>query len=132
MSDLLKAGMDWLNGRHEAAASQPIIYRRGKQSVPLKATVGGVDMALTPDFGGTQLRTTDKDFIINDPSTLIICGAVTVPQVGDLIEIVEKGNTSRYAVRPPIEGEPEYSWDDMRTSLRIHTKFLKVTNGCAT
>ena len=132
MSDLTQAGMTWLNGRHEAAVSQSIVYRRGKNSVTLKATVGRVDMMLTPDFGGTQLRTTDKDFILNDPSALILCGAVTVPQAGDFIEIVENGNTSRYGVRIPTEGEPEYSWDDMRSSMRIHTKFLKVTNGCAT
>lgn len=132
MSDLLQAGMTWLNGRHEAAVSQSVVYRRGKNSVTLKATVGRVDMMLTPDFGGTQLRSTDKDFILNDPSTLILCKAVTVPQAGDLIEIVEGGNTSRYIVKPPAEGEPEYSWDDMRSSLRIHTKFWKVTNGCPT
>jgi hypothetical protein len=130
MPDLLMAGMQWLNGRHEAAVSQPIVYRRGKNSVNLNATVGNVNMNLAAEFGGTQLRTTDKDFILNDPTKLVICGEQTVPKVGDLIEMVENGNTSRYGVRPPSEGEPEYSWDDMRTSLRINTKFLKVTNGC--
>lgn len=130
MSDLLLSGMQWLNGRHEAAASQPIVYRRGKHSVPLKATVGRIDMLLGPEFGGTQIRKTDKDFILNDPSALVICGQVTTPRTGDLIELIEGSNTSRYEVRPPDVGEPEFSWDDMRTSMRIHTQFLELTNGC--
>ncbi len=132
MPDLLLDGMRWLNGAHEAAVSQSIVYRRGKHSVMLNATVGKVDMGLSPDFGGTQLRVTDKDFILNEPSKLVICGEQTTPKVGDLIEIEENGNTSRYGVRPPSDGEPEFSWDDMRTSMRVHAKFLKVTDGCAT
>lgn len=132
MSDLLLKGAQWRNGRQEAAVSQPIVYRRGKHSVNLNATVGDSNMVLGPEFGGTQLRIGDRDFNLNDPSKLVICGAVTTPQAGDLIEIVENGNTSRYCVRPGTTDEPEFTWGYMRTSMRVHTKFLKVTNGCAT
>lgn len=124
MSDLLKAGAAWLAGAHKASASQMVIIRRASLSATIAATVGRSDSLLTGEFGGGQLRTADKAFVITG-ADYAFGGVATVPKAGDTIDIAEGGVTNRYRVAPAGNGEPEFSWDPDRIAMRIQTKFQK-------
>ncbi len=123
MPDLLNAGAVWLAAQLKAGASQTVTYRRGTSSLSgLAATIGRSDSLLTGEFGGGQLRTHDKAFIIT-AADLVLDGETTTPKTGDTIDITEGGVTNRYRVAPAAKGEPEFSWDPDRIALRVQTKF---------
>ncbi len=124
MPDLLNAGAAWLAAAHKASASQMVIIRRGTMSETIAATVGRSDSLLTGEFGGGQLRTADKAFVVTG-TDYAFGGVATVPKTGDTIDITEGGVTNRYRVAPASESEPEFSWDPDRIAMRIQTKFQK-------
>jgi hypothetical protein len=116
MADMLKNAMSWLESQRKKHLSNPVIYRRGKASVEVLATIGKT-VFKTQDEYGRIIYTESRDYLISS-ADLVIKGSLTLPQKGD--EIIENGFI--YEVMAPAN-EPEWRYSDTyRNTLRIHTK----------
>lgn len=124
-TDLLATGAAWLVVQLQASASVPIVYQRGNRKIAVCATPGRKLYKLEDGDGGVRYEWTDRDFIL--PAASLVIGGVTVlPARGDVIKVVEAGQTRVYQVLAP-GGEPEFNWcDPFRTMLRVHAKFVET------
>ena len=113
---MLKNAMSWLESQRKKYLSNPVIYRRGKQSAEIPATIGKTLFKIQDEYGRT-IYYESRDYLISS-ADLILKGAVTIPMKGD--EIIENGFI--YEVMAPAN-EPEWRYSDTyRNTLRIHTK----------
>ena len=116
MVDLLKNALSWLEAQRKKHLSVPVIYRRGKNSVELPATIGKTVFKIQDEYGRIVYYES-RDYLISS-ADLVLKGVVTTPQKGD--EIIEGGFV--YEVMAP-NNEPEWRYSDTyRQTLRIHTK----------
>lgn len=108
---MLEAAAKSLRTAQLDAVADDVVYRRGGESIELKA-VPGRTVFRTTDDSGAYVRTETRDFIVPAGSLAF------EPEPGD--EIVFSGMV--YEVLAP-GGESVWRWSDRyRTALRIHTK----------
>jgi hypothetical protein len=113
---MLQNGMNWLESQRKTHLSVPVIYRRGGDSVEVKATIGKTVFKVTDDYGRYQ-HIESRDYLISTDE-LVLNETHILPEPGD--EIVESGFI--YEVMAP-NNEPEWRYSDScRNTLRIHTK----------
>jgi len=112
----MEKALNWLEAQRRKHLTAPVIYRRGKATVELPATIGKTVFKIQDEYGRI-VHYESRDYLISS-SDLVIKGAVTLPQKGD--EIIEDGFV--YEVMAPVN-EPEWRYSDKyRNTLRIHTK----------
>jgi hypothetical protein len=122
VADLLDKGSNWLQGQRKKHATREVTYRRGAESVGVKATIGRTVFE-QDDGAGVIVRTQVRDYLI-DTVDLVIAGQPTLPEKGDRIEETDAGKTYIYEVLP-IGAEPHWRYSDpYRRTLRIHTKLV--------
>jgi hypothetical protein len=80
-TDMIAAGMDWLTGQLQVAASRPVVYRRGVAEIPLCAAFGRTKLMLGNGLGAVRIEWTDRDFLIPTAS-LVLAGQPIRPQRG--------------------------------------------------
>lgn len=119
-TNLLRRGNAWLTTQLKANASEPIVYRRGTDSVSLCAIYGAKLLKLG-DESGFRLEWTDMDFLI-PAADLVLSGNRITPERGDEIDITTDTGTETFQVFP-FGGEPPWRWSDAFGSMiRVHTK----------
>jgi len=112
----MEKALNWLEAQRKKHLSIPVIYRRGRITVELPATIGKTVFKIQDEYGRI-VHYESRDYLISS-SDLVIKGPVTLPQKGD--EIIENGFI--YEVMAPAN-EPEWRYSDTyRQTLRIHTK----------
>jgi hypothetical protein len=122
MADLLKTGSDWLQQQRKTYASREVTYRRGVNSVLVRATIGRTVFE-QDDGAGAILRTEVRDYLI-DAVDLVLTGQAVLPERGDQIEEIEGTTRFTYEVMP-LGTEPHWRYSDpYRKTLRIHTKHI--------
>ena len=122
MTNLLQIGASWLADQMKTHASIDIIYERGAEQVPVKATVGKTEFELD-DGSGVVVRIQSRDYLIH-AADLVLGGVETLPVAGDLIREAQGAKTFVYEVMAPGD-EPHYRYSDpFRKLLRIHTKHV--------
>lgn len=124
---MLQDGMAWLNDKLRKHVSRQVIYRRGRQSATVTATVGMTLLKLGDEYGGVRIERTDRDYLIA-AADLVLGGQQIEPERGDVIEDVNDPGEllRRYEVRAP-ENEPAWRWSDpFKIVARIHTKYVGV------
>ncbi len=122
MSDLLQRGSDWLQDQRKQHATREVTYRRGTESVVVKATIGRT-LFEQEDGAGVTIRQQVRDYLI-DTADLVLAGTPTLPARGDRIEELDAGWKHTYEVLP-LGGEQHWRYSDpYRWTLRIHTKLI--------
>ena len=122
MTDILRAGSDWLQEQRKKHATRPVLYRRGTETVPVAATVGRT-LFEQDDGAGSIVRTEVRDYLI-DTADLLLGPTPVLPEKGDRIEETEGTNKFIYEVMA-IGKEPHWRYSDpYRQTLRIHTKHV--------
>lgn len=122
MSDLLQRGSDWLQDQRKQHATREVTYRRGTESVVVKATIGRT-LFEQEDGTGATVRQQVRDYLI-DTEDLVLAGTPTLPARGDRIEEIDAGWKYTYEVLP-LGGEQHWRYSDpYRRTLRIHTKLI--------
>jgi hypothetical protein len=119
---LLQTGASWLADQMKMHASVDVIYERGAEQVPVKATVGKTEFEID-DGSGVVVRIQSRDYLIQ-AADLVLGGMETLPLAGDLIRETQGANTFVYEIMAP-GNEPHYRYSDpFRKLLRIHTKHV--------
>lgn len=123
MADLLKRGMDWLNGRRTENASRAVVYSHGGLSVTLPATAGRTLLRLDDGLGGSRVEWTDRDFVVT-AADLVLAGVTVLPQRGaTIVETEDDGTVYTFEVNAYGGTEPCWRWvDAYRRQIRIHCK----------
>jgi len=122
VANLLEAGAEWLANQLKTHASSDVVYVRGGDQVPVKATIGKTEFEID-DGSGVVVRIQSRDFLIHT-ADLVLGGTETLPVAGDLIREVQGTNTFVYEVMAP-GNEPHYRYSDpFRKLLRIHSKHV--------
>lgn len=122
MVDLLDEGLQWLGDQMQQFASQPVLYVRGENSLPVTATIGRTEFE-TVDAHGVLQRLVSRDYLI-PVNALTTLNGTTRPERGDEVHEVRDGRLTRYQVIAP-SGEPHWRYSDAyQRMLRIHTKLL--------
>lgn len=86
MANLFETGATWLADQLKTHASTEVIYVRGGDQVPVKATIGKTEFEI--DGGsGVVLRIQSRDFLVHT-ADLVLGGTETLPVAGDLIREV--------------------------------------------
>lgn len=122
MANLFESGAAWLAGQLKTHAAVDVIYVRGIESVPVKATIGKTEFEVD-DGSGVILRIQSRDYLIH-AADLQLGGSASLPLAGDRIRETQGSQTFVYEVTAP-GNEPHYRFSDpFRTLLRIHTKHV--------
>lgn len=122
MGNLLQIGASWLADQMKTHASIDVLYERGVEQMPVKATVGKTEFELD-DGSGVVVRVQSRDYLIQ-AADLVLGGSETLPAAGDLIREPQGAKTFVYEVMAPGD-EPHYRYSDpYRKLLRIHTKHV--------
>ena len=117
MSDLMSAGMAWLESRRHEVMSSEVTYSRGQASTTLQATIGKSVFEQTNDYGAMQ-RVETVDFIVR-PEDLDLGSGSTLPRSGDRVIGVDG---AIYEVQS-VPGEPVWRYTDQyRNAVRVHAK----------
>jgi hypothetical protein len=120
MADLLANASAWLEQQRMLHLSRSVTYQRGAQSVPVLATIGKTAFEIDDGFGVLQ-RIESRDFLVL-AADLVLDGAATLPQRGDIVAETVGDSTLQYEVTAPGK-EPCWRYSDpYRQTLRIHTK----------
>lgn len=122
MTDMLRAGLSFLNAQRHAHMSSSVTYARGAFSVVLNATIGKTAFRQTDDYGVIR-RYEMRDFIVQ-ASDLVLNTETVLPEPGDKITQTENDIDYVYEVMSPGD-EPHYRFSDAYMMvLRIHTKLV--------
>ena len=122
MANLFETGATWLANQLKTHASTDVIYVRGVDQVPIKATIGKTEFEID-DGSGVIQRIQSRDFLVH-AADLQIGGSETLPQAGDKIRESQGSSAFVYEVMAPGD-EPHYRFSDpFRKLLRIHTKHV--------
>ena len=122
MANLFETGATWLANQLKTHASADVVYVRGVDQVPIKATIGKTEFEID-DGSGVVQRIQSRDFLVH-AADLQISGSETLPQAGDQIRETQATSTFVYEVMAPGD-EPHYRYSDpFRKLLRIHTKHV--------
>lgn len=124
MVDVLREASEWLEGERDKFLSEPVVYRRGADTVTLNATRGRTIFEIDDGFGSVE-RWESRDFLISTKD-LKINGVEVLPERGDKIEDQEETRLYIFELMAP-PGEPFFRYSDLwRDTLRIHTKQTKI------
>lgn len=124
MPDLFQSGAAWLADKLLQHAAQDVLYVRGAESLPLKATVGRREVLVETSVGLVE-RHEQWDFLIRT-ADLRFGGVVTEPQRGDRIKHSRGGVTQVFEVMP-LAGEDAFRASDPFGNLwRVHAKQVGV------
>ena len=119
MANLLSGAIGHLAKALKTNAGATVTYKRGGATVSVQATKGQTQFE--QDDQGAMLRWESVDWLI-DTADLILSGAVTTPQRGDVIAETIGAATVTYEVLGD-GNEPCFRYSDPhRKKLRIHTK----------
>lgn len=122
MTNLLQSGSSWLADQMKTHASVDVIYERGAEQVPVKATIGKTEFELD-DGSGVVVRIQSRDYLIQAVD-LQLGGSPSLPVAGDRIRESQGEKTFVYEVMAP-GNEPHYRYSDpFRKLLRIHSKHV--------
>ena len=122
MTNLLQTGSSWLADQMKTHASVDVVYERGVEQVPVKATIGKTEFELD-DGSGVVVRIQSRDYLI-PAADLQLSGSPTLPVAGDRIRETQGDKTFVYEVMAP-GNEPHYRYSDpFRKLLRIHSKHV--------
>ena len=127
MTNLLKTGSNWLEGKRKAYAASTVTYSGRGFSVDVEASIGTTTFDVETAGGGIE-SFESRDFLIL--ATDLRLGGPQRPAVtparGDRIkELSDAGDeTFVYEVMAP-GGEPPWRYSDaFRKALRVHTKLV--------
>ena len=122
--NLMQTGSDWLIGIFQDHASEDVVYRRGGDSVTVKATMGETTSESVNEFG-IQIKVRMNDFLI--PVDDLILSSVNVrPRMGDTIERTVNGRTVTYEVLKEADEREHRESDRFGELFRIHTKEISA------
>ena len=122
MADLLSKSSAWLEDQRKKHRTVDVTYRRGADSVDVKATIGRT-LFEQDDGAGVTVRIQVRDYLI-DTVDLVLAGDQTLPAKGDRIEEIDADKKHTYEVLP-LAGEQHWRYSDpYRRTLRIHTKLI--------
>jgi hypothetical protein len=122
VADLLSKSSAWLEDQRKKHRTVDVTYRRGVDSVAVKATIGRT-LFEQDDGAGVIVRLQVRDYLI-DTADLVLAGEPTLPAKGDRIEEIDAGQKHIYEVLP-LGGEQHWRYSDpYRRTLRIHTKLI--------
>ena len=122
MTDLLRQGMEWLEGQRKAHLSSPVTYRRGALSVEVLATVGATRFE-ADDGSGIVVEMEARDYLIA-AADLVLDGQRTLPERGDQVLEARDGVTHVYEVMDLGPEKHFVTCDPDGRTLRIHTKYV--------
>jgi hypothetical protein len=116
-------GMAWLTQKQQDFDSVDVVYVRGIERVPMRATLGTKLLKISDGAGGWRMQWVDMDFLI-PVASLVLSGRETEPAKGDVIEL-PRGDETLYFEVLPLPGEPGWRDDPHGTAWRIHTKRVR-------
>ena len=119
-SNLLRQGSEFLQTQRHTFMTDEVTYRRGLQSVVVKATVGKSEFELADESGFT-IKTSVQDFLLM-AADLILGGSTVTPKLGDQIEMTRNSISVIFEVLTLPNGECWRYSDPFGKTLRIHTR----------
>ena len=119
VDNMLRHGVEWLDGQRAAHMSDEVTYQRGGDTAEIAAMQASTPMEVT-DEAGLAIRTQGTDFVVGVDS-LVLAGVRTVPQVGDRILVPAGEKVVVYEVLA-LPGGQHYRTDCTGTMFWIHAK----------
>jgi len=122
--DLLAQGARWLEAQRTKFCTRRVTYRRGTDSVEIRATAGKTVFQVDKGYG-LQERFEARDYLVL-VKDLVLGEQETLPKAGDHVRETEAQKVFVYEVMAP-GSEPCWRYSDpFRRTLRIHTKLVTV------
>jgi hypothetical protein len=118
--NLLRKGSTFLETQRQMFMTEDVVYRRGLQSVTLKATLGKSEFEVADESGFT-VKAFVHDFLIT-AADLILGGSAVVPKIGDQVSVTRGGESVVFEVLTLPNGECWRYSDSFGKTLRIHTR----------
>src|SRR5262245_10672904 len=124
MANMLQDGATFLADELKQHASVQVIVQVGALEIPVNAVKGQSEIAVDDGAGGTQIITTDRDFIVQQ-ADLILAGIATLPERGWRVRETVGSTVEVYEALTPGKGRPAWTWcDEFRKALRMHCKLV--------
>jgi len=122
MQDLLDKGLEFLGATRHAHLAREVTYRRGAETVVLRATLGRTEFEQVDEQGFARTFEA-RDFILR-AGDLVLAGETVLPSPGDIVAVEHAGWAELFEVMGRgIEPAWRYTAPDHR-ELRVHTKFV--------
>ena len=124
MSNLLKAGSDWLEAERAEHCTQTVEYvAAAGGSVSVAATIGRSAFARRDEDYGTEIEERSRDYLILAADLDVGAGPIE-PAAGDQIRETVGSAVKVYEVLSPGDA-PVWEWSDPHfVTRRIHTKLV--------
>jgi hypothetical protein len=125
LSNLFQATAEFIAANALAHGSVDVIFVKGANAIPMKATLGYQILKTTDGLGQTKIERTDRDFIIlasyfeldGEPFRPVSDNTILLPTSWPGYE------NGKYRVSAP-KGEAVWRFSDpFENMIRIHTKF---------
>lgn len=126
MPNMLRDGLAFLTQQLADNAAEDITYRRGSDSVQVRAVIGRKLLRIEDADGGIRVELTDVDACIPTDGFSFDGGATRItPERGDLIELTLPYDVQTFEVLP-LGREPAWRWSDPigQTMVRVHAKHI--------
>ena len=117
ITDALKRGLAAV----DKFTGEPVTYRRGSASAPIRATRGDKSATEAVTGNETTVQGTRVDWIILAEQIVLTSGAIE-PADGDLI--VDADGVKHRVTKNPTDGKPA-RWMEHRVAMRIHTLIIE-------
>lgn len=125
MSNLLKAGAEWLESQRKTHLTSPVTYSRGSASVSVQATIGRTTFE-TDRQDGVHIDEQARDYVVT-VDDLVLDGVPVEPRSGDHI-VEDAAPALTYEVMAPEGVEQAWRYSDShRLAYRIHTKLVATS-----
>lgn len=126
MSDLMRWASDWKRAKRKETLASDIQYRRGSDTIDIRATLGHSEHESINSHGVVDLIRS-RDFII-DRADLTFGGVHVEPQRGDLIVLEIDGTSATFEVFSPDGSESAFftATNKYETVWRVHTKRVEA------
>jgi len=122
MTDMLQAGLDWLEAQRREHLSRTVTYRREGFTVEVPATVAATEFEVDDGFG-IIVKQQMQDYLIA-AEDLVLDGQQVLPEPGDDILDASSGTVQVYEVTPLGREQHFRFCDPAQKTLRIHVKHI--------
>lgn len=102
MTNLIRQGQQLLAQTLKEHAADPVVYRRGGESVEIQAVAAMPNQSFGPEFGGTLIRGDRREILVT-AADLVIGGETITPKIGDTFDIEDDDGVVR-RFRVSIDG----------------------------
>lgn len=127
MANILEHGSQWLSDQVDEHAASNVLFCRGSLNTIVAAGKGRTTFEVN-DTSGILVAIESRDFLVS-AAKLLLNEVAVLPELGDRIIVTIGTNKHVYEVSNFRAEQPYRFCDPYGHKLRIHTRYIGLTNG---